>query len=74
MKFLVDENISRRIVPAIAASFPDSRHVTDLSLHTKDDSAIWDFAKQNGFSILTKDSDFNEILVMKQFPPKIVWI
>jgi len=74
MKFLVDENISRKIVPAIAAAFPDSRHVTDLSLQTKDDSAIWDFAKENGFSILTKDSDFNEILAMKQFPPKIVWI
>jgi predicted nuclease of predicted toxin-antitoxin system len=74
MKFLVDENISRKIVPAIASSFPDSRHVTDLSLQTKDDSAIWDFAKENGFSILTKDSDFNEILAMKQFPPKIVWI
>jgi predicted nuclease of predicted toxin-antitoxin system len=40
MKFLVDENISRKIVPAIAAAFPDSRHVTDLSLQTKDDSAI----------------------------------
>jgi len=74
MKFLVDENISRKIVPAIAAAFPDSRHVTDLSLQTKDDSAIWNFAKENGFSILTKDSDFNEILGMKQFPTKIVWI
>ena len=74
MKFLVDENISRKIIPAITAWFPDSKHVTDLSLKNRDDSDIWNYAKENDFSILTKDSDFIEILALEQFPPKIVWV
>ena len=35
---------------------------------------IWEYAKENDFIILTKDSDFNDIAVMKGHPPKIIWI
>ena len=35
---------------------------------------FWRFAKERGFAIVTKDSDFNEILVLKGLPPKVVWI
>jgi predicted nuclease of predicted toxin-antitoxin system len=35
---------------------------------------IWDFAKVQGLTIVTEDSDFEDMLLMKGFPPKIVWI
>ena len=38
------------------------------------DQEVWDFAKENGFLIATKDSDFAELQVLRGFPPKVVWI
>ncbi len=37
-------------------------------------SRIRKFAKEGEFTIITKDSDFNEISLLKGFPPKIIWI
>jgi len=35
---------------------------------------IWEFAKENGYTIVTQDSDFNELNSLLGFPPKIIWI
>ena len=35
---------------------------------------IWKFAKKNDYTIVTKDSDFNDLAVYKGSPPKIIWI
>ncbi len=54
--------------------FPLSSHVRFLNLHESDDLGIWNFAKQNHFTIVTQDSDFNEWSILYGFPPKIVWL
>ncbi len=38
------------------------------------DSDVWNWAKENGFAIVTKDDDFNFLSVLFGFPPKIVWL
>lgn len=38
------------------------------------DLEIFQFAKLNEFSIVTFDSDFFDLSLMKGFPPKIIWI
>jgi predicted nuclease of predicted toxin-antitoxin system len=43
-------------------------------LDEKEDKTIWQFSKENGFTIITKDSDFNELLLLNGFPPQIIWI
>jgi len=43
-------------------------------LDESEDNLIWEFAKENGFTITTKDSDFNEILLVNGFPPQVIWI
>lgn len=75
MKLLLfDENLSRRLVSRLADVFPGSQHVALVGLETASDREVWEYAKDNGFIITTKDSDFNELLLLWGFPPKIVWI
>jgi predicted nuclease of predicted toxin-antitoxin system len=73
MKLLLDENISYRVLKIIMADFPRSSHVSDES-GLREDSAIFLFAKQNQFSIVTYDEDFLELQTMKGFPPKVIWL
>lgn len=39
-----------------------------------DDFEIWEYAKKHGFTIVTQDSDFNDLNSLYGFPPKIIWI
>ena len=60
MKFLLDENLSVRIVPEILDLYPDSAHVSSQGLQQASDTAIWSFAQQNGYAIVSKDADFHQ--------------
>jgi predicted nuclease of predicted toxin-antitoxin system len=35
---------------------------------------IWQYAKDNGYAIVSKDSDFQERSVLRGHPPKIIWL
>jgi predicted nuclease of predicted toxin-antitoxin system len=74
MKLLFDQNISIRILKKLSVTFPDSSHVKTEGLINASDLDIWEFAKKNKFTIVSQDSDFNDINLMKGFPPKIIWI
>jgi len=74
MKLLFDQNISFRILVKLSDSFYDSRHVKTEDLINVTDLEIWDYAKHNEFTIVSQDSDFNDINLIKGFPPKIIWI
>ena len=39
-----------------------------------EDQQVWQHAKTNDFTIVTKDGDYNELLILLGFPPKIIWI
>ncbi|MCF6357104.1 MAG: DUF5615 family PIN-like protein [Draconibacterium sp.] len=54
--------------------FPESKQIRELGLENSTDIEIFDFAKNNDFTIVTFDSDFCDINILKGFPPKIVWI
>jgi predicted nuclease of predicted toxin-antitoxin system len=55
-------------------SFADCRHVRSAGLNDRDDAEIRLFAKQNGFTIVTFDADFFDLSLVRNFPPKIVWL
>ena len=57
MKLLLDENLSDRIAAKLTDLFPGSAHVKTESLIQAEDSRIWEFAKENGFTIVSKDAD-----------------
>ncbi len=35
---------------------------------------IWQYARDNGFSIVTKDKDFYHLANTLGYPPKIIWL
>ena len=72
MKLLFDENLSFRIVPKIADLYPGSAHVKDFGLITDDDTTIWTFAKDNGFTIVSKDEDFHHLSLLRGHPPRFI--
>jgi predicted nuclease of predicted toxin-antitoxin system len=72
VKLLLDENLSPRLVELLADLYPSSAHVHQCGLGSSDDAAIWEFAKANGFTIVSKDSDFEERSILLGSPPKII--
>jgi predicted nuclease of predicted toxin-antitoxin system len=39
-----------------------------------DDRQIWEYAAQYDFTIVTRDSDYNDLSLLLGFPPKVIWI
>lgn len=39
-----------------------------------DDASVWQYAKDNDFTIVSKDSDFQERSVLQGYPPKVIWL
>ena len=74
MKLLLDENLSRRIVPFLQSAFPGSTQVSLVDLQGATDSEIWQYAKINGFVIVTRDSDFQERSMIAGHPPQVIWL
>ena len=61
MKLLLDENLSRRIVPFNQDSYPGSTQVALVGLECANDSVIRQYAIDNDYIITTKDADFYEM-------------
>ena len=45
-----------------------------MGLSCAADADIWDHAKEHGFAIVSKDTDFRERSFVEGFPPKVVWL
>lgn len=75
MKLLLfDENLSPTLVNRLADVYPNSVHVSSIGLEKALDKAVWEYARQNDYMIITKDADFSELSLLLDFPPKIIWI
>jgi predicted nuclease of predicted toxin-antitoxin system len=74
MRFLFDQNISHRILSSLPDLFDGSTSVKGEGLINSPDIEIWEFAKKIDYTIVTQDSDFNDLNSLHGFPPKIIWI
>ncbi len=74
MKFLLDQNLSHKLLAALLVEFPESTHVRNVGLATSSDHEVWEFARDNDFTIMSKDNDFRQRSFVEGHPPKIVWI
>jgi len=74
MKLLFDHNLSPRLVRRLADLYPNASHVALVGLERATDVAVWLYAQTNDYLIVTKDSDFNDVSVLRGFPPKVLWL
>jgi predicted nuclease of predicted toxin-antitoxin system len=74
VKLLFDQNLSPRLVDRLVDLFPDSSHVSLLGLSKASDRVVWDHAGEHEFVIVSKDSDFSDLSVVRGYPPKVIWI
>ncbi|MDQ2842568.1 MAG: DUF5615 family PIN-like protein [Acidobacteriota bacterium] len=73
MRLLLDFNLSPKLVPLLADLFPKALHVRNAGIAgNAPDEIIWRYAKENGFAILTCDSDFVELANRHGPPPKVM--
>ena len=62
------------MIHKIVDLYPESEHVKTLGLSNTDDAAIWEYAKTNGFMIVSKDSDFHQRSLLYGHPPKFIYL
>jgi len=74
MKLLFDQNLSFKLCRLLADIFPDSNQVRLLGMEEASDRTIWEFAKENGFTVVSHDVDFADLATLFGPPPKVIWL
>ena len=74
MKLLLDQNLSHRLLETLVKFYPDSTHIRLVGLERASDAEIWDYAKSQGFIIVSLDADFQELAQLHGAPPKVIWL
>ena len=74
MKLPFDQNLSPRLRHLLADLYPDSAHIRDLGMRDSTDTEIWEYAKENGFAVVSKDSDFQARSLLYGNPPRFIWL
>lgn len=74
VKLLFDQNISFKLTGRLADLYPESVHVRDLNMEKSDDLEVWEYTRDNGFAITSKDEDFHQMSFLYGAPPKVIWL
>ena len=70
MKLLLDQNLSRNLVGRLHSSYPDSTHVALVGLAMASDREVWEYARERGYALVSKDSDFRQLAFMYGHRPR----
>ena len=74
MKLLFDENLSPKLVGRLSDLFPESSQVSLIGLEGYPDKIIWERAKAENYTIVSKDNDFRQRAFLFGMPPKVIWL
>jgi predicted nuclease of predicted toxin-antitoxin system len=70
MKPLFDHHLSHKLVGRLADLFPDLAPGRHVNRHEADDRTVWEYARVNGFAMVSKDEDFHHLSLLYGAPPK----
>ena len=71
MKLLFDQNLSPRLPRLLADIYAESAHVRAVGLRDASDVEIWEYAKVEGYAIVSKDSDFQQRSLLQGWAAQI---
>ena len=71
MKLLFDENLPPKLAGSLAEQFPGSAHLRKFGLVGATDETVWEYAKENGFTIVSKDSDTSRLPFIPKRPSRL---
>ena len=74
MKFLIDNQLPISLVEFLRTKGCECKHVIELALDTATDHAIWDFAANDNWIVVSKDADFLHIAKSKPKSARLIWI
>ena len=75
MKFIVDAQLPPGLARYLADQFNvQASHVRELGMGNADDQTIFNYSRQASSIVVTKDSDFVELVYRHGAPPQIVWV
>jgi predicted nuclease of predicted toxin-antitoxin system len=67
---LIDENLPASLVDVLPL---DCSHATELGAQPTD-LQLWSHARDQDWTILTRDTDFFDRLMLEGPPPKVIWV
>ena len=69
-KYLIDVNLPYRF-----SLWKDKDYIHQMDINDEwTDEQIWDYATLNNLTIITKDSDFSNRVILHEPPPKVIHI
>jgi len=74
VKLLFDQNISPKILKKLPDDFTECKQIRFVGLENASDFEIFEYAKTNGFAVVTFDSDFVDLNALRGTPPKIIYL
>lgn len=69
-QYLIDVNLPRYFALWAGEEY---EHIVNIDDEMKD-SEIWHYAKKNNLTIVTKDADFSEMILLNDPPPRVIHI
>ena len=72
MTLLLDQNLSYRLKGVLLEMFQDVIHVQEIGFDESEDIEIWRFARDKGWTVMTKDGDFADLALLHGAPPKVI--
>ncbi len=67
---LIDENLPASLADVLPQ---DCSHATELGAQPTD-LQLWSHARERNWTILTRDTDFFDRLMLDEPPPKVIWV
>jgi predicted nuclease of predicted toxin-antitoxin system len=55
-------------------AFLNAQQAKRAGLERASDDDVWNYARREGFAIVTLDADFADIAALRGAPPKVIWL
>jgi predicted nuclease of predicted toxin-antitoxin system len=74
MRFIVDAQLPPALARLIISKGHVAEHITDVAPGDTPDDWIWKYALEYSAVVITKDSDFPDLVALREVAPAIVWV